>query len=65
MNVIECPEFRALLVFLGQGTISDKDIPGRTALTAAIFKRHRLEEEALKQELLVCLLRISCDVCVR
>ena len=35
-NVVECPEFRSLLLYIGEGKIVDKDIPHRTKVTNMI-----------------------------
>lgn len=55
MNVVECPELRALLLYLGT-KLSDKDIPHRTKLASMIVERYRQEHEKLIADLKVCVL---------
>ncbi|KAF9510406.1 hypothetical protein BS47DRAFT_1300302 [Hydnum rufescens UP504] len=50
MNVIECPEFRALLLYL-QENLTNDDIPGRTKIRSSILKMWQTEFLKLKSEL--------------
>jgi hypothetical protein len=50
MNVIECPEFWALLLYL-QENLTDDDIPGCTKIRSSILKMWQTEFLKLKSEL--------------
>jgi hypothetical protein len=52
MNVVECPEFRTLLLYL-QENLTDNDIPGRTKIRTTILQLWREEFLKLKTELQV------------
>jgi len=54
INVIDNPHFRELLLYLGQGCITDGEIPGRTHLTQSIMQAWREEREQFHQEMKVC-----------
>jgi hypothetical protein len=53
INVIECPEFRDLLLLLRQD-LRDKDIPRRTKLRESIVQAWEAWFRTLRQELSVC-----------
>lgn len=52
-NVVECPEFRELLLYLGEGKIQDKNLPHRTKLTEMILNEFRTEYCKIKDDLKV------------
>ena len=52
INVVECREFRDLLLLLC-GDLKDSDIPHRTKLREAIIKAWRVYFESLKADLKV------------
>ena len=39
-NVVECPEFRSLLLYIEEGKIVDKDISHRTKVTNMIHEEY-------------------------
>jgi len=51
INVIENSHFRELLLYLGQGHVTDDEIPGRTYLTESIIKAWKRERELFYQEM--------------
>ncbi|KAG6822674.1 hypothetical protein H0H92_012967, partial [Tricholoma furcatifolium] len=51
MNVVECPEFRELLLYLGDDTIDDDDIPGRTKITKMIEDEAQSCQDKIKASL--------------
>ena len=53
INIIECKEFRNLLLLLCMD-LQDKDIPHRTKICEAIIKAWETWFQRLKQELVVC-----------
>lgn len=52
INVMECPEFRNLLLLL-RPDLADKDIPHRTKLRESIIKAWKTWFESLKKDLSV------------
>lgn len=38
MNVMQCPEFRDLLLYISQGYLEDEEIPHQTKVTELIGK---------------------------
>jgi hypothetical protein len=52
-NVVECPEFRKFLLYIGDGKIVDKDIPHRTKVTNMIHEEYKNEYQMLKGDLTV------------
>ena len=52
--MIENPHFRELLLYLGQGHVTDDKIPKRTHLTERIIKTWKAEREQFYQEMKVC-----------
>jgi hypothetical protein len=54
LNVVECPEFRQLLLFLREG-LREEDIPRRDKIRAAIMKAWHAYYKVLKDELQVSL----------
>lgn len=59
MNAIECPELRALLLYLGSD-LTDTQIPHRTKLTNLIVRRYVEEHEKLLEDVRVCLPVVVC-----
>jgi hypothetical protein len=53
-NVLECPEFRDLLLYLGDGKISNADVPHRTKLTQMVLEEYWREYNKIKEDLKVC-----------
>ncbi|KAG6864121.1 hypothetical protein C0991_012332 [Blastosporella zonata] len=51
INVVECPEFQELLVYLGDGNIDDDDIPCRTKITKMIQDAYKDVREKIKEGL--------------
>jgi hypothetical protein len=58
IHVIECPEFRQLLLFL-RPDLQDKNIPGRTKVREAIIAAWQAQFITLKQELAVSPLKLT------
>lgn len=58
MNAIECPELRALLLYLGSD-LTDTQIPHRTKLTNLIVRRYVEEHEKLLADVKVRLPAIA------
>lgn len=54
MNVVECPELRELLVYIGNDTIDDDDILHRTKITQMLFEEHQAMRQQIMAELRVC-----------
>jgi len=52
LNVVECPEFRQLLLLLRED-LQDKDIPRRTKIRESIIKTWHAYFKVLKEELAV------------
>ena len=52
--MIDNSHFRELLRYIGQGNITDNDIPGRTYLAEGIIKAWKAEREEFYQEMKVC-----------
>ncbi|KAJ2928061.1 hypothetical protein H1R20_g9035, partial [Candolleomyces eurysporus] len=59
INVVESPEFRELLLFLGDGKLEDRDIPHRDKMTSMILDAHALEYQKMRKDLKNALGRIS------
>ena len=53
INIIENSHFRELLLYLGQGHVTDDEIPGQTCLTESIIKAWKQEREQFHQEMKV------------
>jgi hypothetical protein len=53
INVIENPHFHELLLYFGQGHVTDDEIPGRTCLTENIIKAWKRERDEFYQEMKV------------
>lgn len=53
INVIESPELRDLLCFVGQGNLTDKDIPGRTELKKKITEAFQISYRKMAKEIQV------------
>ena len=51
--MIDNPHFRELLLYLGQGHVTDDEIPRRTSLTASIIEAWKAEREEFYQEMKV------------
>lgn len=51
--MIDNPHFRELLLYLGQGHVTDDEIPKRTYLTQSIIKAWKDEREQFHQEMKV------------
>jgi len=51
INVVECPEFWELLLYLGDGKLTDKDIPHCTKITTLILDTYKKEMEQTKEEM--------------
>lgn len=51
--VIDNPYFRDLLLYLGQGQISEDDIPKRTYLTESIIKAWKKDQGQFHEEMKV------------
>jgi hypothetical protein len=60
INVVECPEFRNLLLVLREN-LEDKDIPRRTKIREAILKEWDPRFQHLKKDLAVC---FSLQLCM-
>jgi hypothetical protein len=58
IHVVECPEFRQLLLFL-RPDLQDKNVPGRTKVREAIIAAWQAHFDTLKQELAVSLLKLT------
>ena len=58
INVIEDPNFRDLVLFLGRGAYAEEDIPHRTKLTEEIIKAWKEERKQFSAEMKVCLISI-------
>lgn len=43
MNVMDCPEFRDLLLYISQGYLEDEEIPRQTKVTELIGKQFKQE----------------------
>lgn len=43
INVVESPEFRKMMLCLGDGKLNDDDLPKRAAITAMILDTHKEE----------------------
>lgn len=52
MNIMDCPEFRDLLLYISQECSEDEEIPHRTKLTELIGKRFK--EEYIKMVECLC-----------
>lgn len=52
MNVVDCPEFRELLLYIGL-ELEDRDIPHRTKLSELITSRFKIEYAKINQEVQV------------
>jgi hypothetical protein len=50
MNVVECPEFRALIPLLCED-LNDNDIPHQTKLREAIIRTWKMEFEKLQADI--------------
>jgi len=57
-NVLECPEFRELLLYLGDGKIDDSNVPHRTKVTQMVLDTYHKEHSNIKVDLRVCLVRV-------
>ena len=55
INVVDCPELRDLLLFIG-AELQEKDIPHRTKLAQLITERFQIEYKQILKELEVCFL---------
>ncbi|KAF5372361.1 hypothetical protein D9615_009320 [Tricholomella constricta] len=51
LNVVECPELRELLNYLGNDKINDDDIPHRTKITQMIYDEHQKMRQQIMAEL--------------
>lgn len=51
---MECPEFRELLLYLGDGKIDDTELPHRTKITQMILDEYRKEYNKAKDDLKAC-----------
>ncbi|KAF5375704.1 hypothetical protein D9615_009361 [Tricholomella constricta] len=51
VNVVECPEFRELLDYLGNDKIDDDDIPHRTKIMQMIYDEHQKMRQQIMAEL--------------
>jgi hypothetical protein len=60
-NVLECPEFRALLLYLGDGKMDDTDLPHRTKMTQMVLDEYRKEYNKTKSDLKVCAYDFDSD----
>jgi hypothetical protein len=54
MNVLECQEFRELLLYLGEDKIDDSDLPHCTKMTLIIFEEFKAEHKRICGDLQVC-----------
>ncbi|KAF8586581.1 hypothetical protein K439DRAFT_1614963 [Ramaria rubella] len=65
INVIECPEFRTLLLLLRE-ELKDKDIPHCTNIRKQILKTWEIHFQQLKKKLVAALGKIShtADICI-
>jgi hypothetical protein len=54
MNVLECQEFRELLLYLGEDKIDDSDLPHRTKMTLMILEEFKAEHKRICGDLQVC-----------
>ena len=50
INVVDCPELQALLLFIG-AELQEKDIPHRTKLAELIMERFHIEYKKILEEL--------------
>lgn len=41
INVLECPEFRELLLYIGEDNLDEHDLPHRTKATMMILEEHK------------------------
>jgi hypothetical protein len=57
INVVECPELRELLLYIGTD-LQDRDIPHRTKLSELITSRFKLEYSRMVNEINVSSLRL-------
>lgn len=51
IHVLECPEFRELMLYLGTEKIEDKDLPHRHKMTDMIFEAYKKRMEATIEEM--------------
>ncbi|CUA78443.1 Putative AC transposase [Rhizoctonia solani] len=58
-HVIECPEFRELILYCGQNKIKESDIPHRHKLAKAAWAMYLLEKEVIDAEMKCALGHIS------
>lgn len=53
VNLMDCPEFRDLLLYVSQGLLDDCDIPHRTKITEVIGQRFKEEYVKMVERLQV------------
>lgn len=51
INVLESPEFRELMLFLGDGKLEDKDLPHPTKMTKTILEEFKKERKSLAEDM--------------
>ena len=51
INVLESPEFRELMLFLGDGKLKDKDLPHRMKMTKTILEEFKKERKSLAEDM--------------
>lgn len=61
INVMECPEFRSLLLVL-RPELADKDIPRRTKLRESVIKAWEAWFNILKEDLSVSLIIVRTQI---
>jgi len=60
INIVDNPEFRELLLYFGQGRVTNSEIPARTCLTGSIIKTWKDERDQFHQEMKVCWTCLLC-----
>ena len=58
--MLECPEFRELMLFLGQDHINDDNIPHRNSLTRQILEEYKKEQIGIMDDL-----KVSVDTSIQ
>jgi hypothetical protein len=53
-NVMDCAELRDLLLYLGAGNVTDKDLPHRTKVTELVRQRFHVEYQKMVADMKVC-----------
>lgn len=62
INLVDNPNFRELLIYIGGGTCAEEDVPHRTKFTSEIIEAWKQERKVFADEMKVCLIIAFCIV---